>query len=246
MYFETLIEDAHPAIIETIIEDSVYQACVNGGEEVMTDMLEFANLLESETEDPSDEFEGDIENILYPYLENASVIYGSFLFEAIGQVITPDDAAFDKEVKNRAAKAKAKASGTMPQQANRAKEIAKQQTQNAQAGKDITPKKRFFGKLRDKIAQGREAARGKFGMKNMKGKGILAKGAYGMQRVAGAIKSGVTKAHTAMKNSKIGKKAGTMGASMMNKARTAKTAIGSRATNVKNRFKNRRMKPATA
>ena len=81
MYSEFILENAHPVVIEQILEDSVFNVCMDGGEELCDAFIEYANILETDDYDPTEEFEEQLSEVLYPYFESASAIYESVLFE---------------------------------------------------------------------------------------------------------------------------------------------------------------------
>lgn len=88
MSFQVILESDVPnVLIEQILEDAVFDACINEGQEAVSVFETYIEILEADESQIDVKkvlaFESDLSESLAPYLENVSTIYETFLFEGI-------------------------------------------------------------------------------------------------------------------------------------------------------------------
>ena len=106
MYFDYILESEDTVLTNKIIENSIYEMCVNGGDSIITDVEDYINLLEDKDHEPTVEFDDFIFENLSPYLEENAKYLGMFLFE----YISPEEKRerMDRLEKTRSPKQQAK------------------------------------------------------------------------------------------------------------------------------------------
>ena len=87
MYTEALLENTttNAAILDRILEESIKDACLDGGKEVVNAFKEYVNVLEHADPASITRFESDsgLIDFMYPYLEHSSSIYCRYLIPHI-------------------------------------------------------------------------------------------------------------------------------------------------------------------
>lgn len=122
MSTDLILENAHPALIEHVIEEAVFQACLENGEDAINAFATYASALLQERE-VSDTFETELSEAFQPYFESVLPFYEGLvdLSEAeaaaeagstpILQRLRDKGSALNKMVSNAGGVAKDKAAG---------------------------------------------------------------------------------------------------------------------------------------